>query len=1012
VDDQGETKHTKVTDYKPSLFTKTEEDGDAVSIFGYPLKQIEFENIKAAKNFYEQYKDVDGMTIEGNYKFANQFTIELCEGKTPDYDPQKIRGCILDIEVSAPEFPKPEQALYPIDAVTFYDTIANKFTAFGLGEYHRSKDNTKVNELNLDVDYTQCSSENELLLSIVNFISNGSFHFTSGWNSESFDMPYIVNRITNMMGEKVAKRLSPYGMINWTTVQSDYFSFQKVDIVGLPHLDYMNLYKKHTFVPRESYSLNFIAGAELGDEKLSYEEEGSLANLSKVNFQKYISYNIIDVDIIRRLDEELGLFDITQTLAYLTISNYEDTLGTVRLWEQLIAKELYARQIVPLCSPVSNTYRPYPGGYVSEPQVGRHEWVSSFDLNSLYPMLEVQINISPETFIPRHDLPSELAELQDQLRIRDIDCYYQQVMNLVDKEVDLSVLKKHNVSMSAAGQFYRRDIKGIIPTIKDEIYSSRKQFKKKMLQAQAKLDQLKGMEDTDEYHYWKREEAKNNNIQMAFKILINSGYGALANKHFTYFRIENAESITSTGQLVNRWTSERVNKLLNELATNKNYKNYVINNDTDSVAGDSVIYVNGDPITIEEYFNTQRDFIVYDTFNEHYVASVSGDTSYGSDDAFSLVKRPVKYVMKHKTQKRMYRVTVNGKSVTVTADHGLMVNRGGELVKVRPGDVRVSDKLISLTCESDTEIGSITQHDDYQIEDLGIVEDYVYDIEVEDVHNFIANDILVHNSAYFELSDIASILCPDEEDPYAVTDKLDEFLKQVISPSIQSQTEELCDYLNNYENKMVWEREVISTSSINVAKKRYAMLVTDSEGVRFTTPKLKIIGLDSKRSSTPAWAKKGLEICYRLALEDKKDEMHQFIETFEKEFYTLPISDIAIPRSVSSIEKYMDGHGGYIKGTQKHVKAAILHNTIVEQKELKHIDKLKSGNKFKFIELKKPNPYNGDVIGFLSYLPKEFEIEKYVDKQVTFESGFLKPLSNFLTAINWSTEEKIDLFDF
>ena len=328
--------------------------------------------------------------------------------------------------------------------------------------------------------------------------------------------------------------------------------------------------------------------------------------------------------------------------------------------------------------------------------------------------------------------------------------------------------------------------------------------------------------------------------------MLNAGYGALANKHFTYFRVENAESITSTGQMVNRWTSERTNILVNKLTNNQT--RMIINNDTDSV--------------------------------------------------------------------------------------------------------------------------------------------------------------------YLSFEDVVNVLCPDETDPFVITDKLDQFIKEIVTPDIQNQTQALCEYLNNCENKMVWAREVISPVSINIAKKRYAMLVTDSEGVRFSKPKLKIIGLESKRSSTPKWAKKGLEHCYQLALEDKKDEMHRYITQFEKDFYKMPVSDIAIPRSVSSIEKYMDGKGGYIKGTPKHVKAAILHNRIIDERNIAHVDKLKSGNKFKFVELIKPNPYNESVIGFLSYLPKEFEIEKYIDRQVTFESGFLKPLSNFLDAIHWSTEEKVDLFDF
>lgn len=490
VDDQGNTHHTKVDDYKPTLFTKSDEPTDYKSIFGYYLKPIEFDNIKSAKSFFEQYKDVDGFEIEGNCKFANQFTIELYEGKTPNFDPSIIKGCVLDIEVTAPEFPKPEEAKYPIDAICMYDTANDTYTVYGLGDYDHSIDETDAAQLN--VKYTKFTREDDLLRSIVNFIGENKFHYTSGWNSETFDMVYIVNRITNVLGKSWANRLSPYKIINSHTIRNDFGkSTEKVEIVGLPHLDYMALYKKHIFTPRESYSLGYIASEELGETKLSYEEEGSLSNLSRNNFQKYISYNIKDVNLIKRLEDKLGLFNLTHTLAYYCISNFEDTLGTVRLWEQLIAKELYVRGKVPLAYAKTNHYRSYPGGYVSEPRVGRHNWVASYDLNSLYPHLEMQINISPETYIPRAELPDELIELQDKLAVQDTSIYYEQVMNLVNKEIDLTILKKHNVSMSAGGHFYRKDIKGVIPEIKEDIYKNRKVFKKAMLQAEQEIDHIK-----------------------------------------------------------------------------------------------------------------------------------------------------------------------------------------------------------------------------------------------------------------------------------------------------------------------------------------------------------------------------------------------------------------------------------------------------------------------------------------------------------------------------------------
>lgn len=490
VDDQGNTRHTKVNDYKPMLFTKSEESTEYKSIYGYNLKPIKFDSIKSAKSFFEQYKDVDGFEVEGNYKFANQFTIELYEGKPPNFNPAIIRGCILDIEVTAPEFPKPEEAKYPIDAICMYDTVSDVYTVFGLGDYDHSIDETDAAQLN--IKYTKFTREDDLLRAIVNHIPENDFHYTSGWKSETFDMVYIVNRITSVLGKSWASRLSPYKIINSQTIRNEFGdTTEKVEIVGLPHLDYMSLYRKHIFIPRESYSLGSIASEELGETKLSYEEEGSLSNLSKNNFQKYISYNIKDVNLIKRLEDKLGLFNLTYTLAYYCISNFEDTLGTVRLWEQLLAKELYVRGKVPLAYVKTNHYHSYPGGYVSEPQVGRHNWVASYDLNSLYPMLEIQVNISPETYIPRAELPDELIELQDKLAVQDTSTYYEQVMNLVNKDVDLSVLKKYNVSMSACGQFYRRDIKGIIPQIKAVIYDNRKKYKKQMLQSQQQIDLIK-----------------------------------------------------------------------------------------------------------------------------------------------------------------------------------------------------------------------------------------------------------------------------------------------------------------------------------------------------------------------------------------------------------------------------------------------------------------------------------------------------------------------------------------
>lgn len=847
IDEEGKTHHTKINDYRPTLFVKTDNpESEFKSIYGYGLNEVKFDSIKDAKAFVEKYKHVDGMTIEGNTKFANQFVIELFEGKTPEYNASMLRGAIIDIEVTAPEFPKPTEAKYPVDLMTVYDTQSKIYTVFSLHNYDQSIDDTDAGKLK--INFKKFNNEVDLLTSFVSYMQENSFNWISGWNSSGFDTPYLANRIRNLLGEKILNKLSPYGRVNIREYIDDYGKDAiSVEIFGLTELDYMHMYKKHIYTPRENYKLDFICEAELGKKKLSYEEEGSLFNLSKTNPQKYVSYNLIDVLRLKELEDKLELFQVMYALGYYCFSNLDAGLNTVDPWECLIAKELYIRGMVPLARREDRPFRPYPGGYVAVPQVGLHKWEVSFDLNSLYPHIEMQVNISPETHIARKDLPEELIEIQDLLAVTDHKNYFVQCQNLVNKEVDLSVLKKYNVSMSANGQFYRKDIKGIIPAINEDLYNSRKKYKKMMLAAEQKLADAKVAKlPKSEILAIEAEVSRYNNLQLALKVLLNGGYGALANKYFLYFMVENAEAITTTGQVVNMWTSNRVNDLLNKILDNKKKKDYIVCGDTDS--------------------------------------------------------------------------------------------------------------------------------------------------------------------SYFELFDVVKSSGLLNESNDTIADFLHEFCKDVLTPEINEYTDELCAYFNNVENKMVWEREAIASSAIHCAKKRYAMLVIDSEGVRYKEPKLKIVGLESKTSSTPAWSKPLLEQCYKLCLEEKESEFHDFIIESRKTINSLDPSQIAIPSGINGIENYLLDDGGCSKGTPKHVRAAIIHNRLIKDKGLSHIDEIKSGGNLKYLSLNKPNPINEDVIGFEKYLPKEFGLDKYVNYNEAYTKGFEDPLINYIRAIGWTTEPVVSLF--
>lgn len=480
--------YSKVVDfYKPSLYTKTDDqNAEWHSIYDEPLKKVELNSIKAAKSFADQYKDVPTMGINGNSNYENQFIIELFEGKQPEYEDSNIRVGYLDIEVHSPdEFPKPNKAKHPINAVTVYDSVEKTFYAFGLeyegsGTYDldRLDDETRSKVEHLNVVYYPFTNEIDLVRNLLQHISDHGYDCITGWNSEGFDIPYTVNRSYNILGQQQTKKLlSPFNMIDHREFLNGFGQESETyNIIGLPHLDYLQMYKKHTFTPRESFKLDFIAEAELGEKKLSYDEEKNLATLYENNYAKFIAYNIRDVDLMVRLDEKLGLFGLTYAMMYYTLSNFEDTLGTVKIWEQLIAKFLYTKNIAPPFKRQSTGEdRDFEGAYVKEPIKGFHDWVVAFDLSSLYPHLEQQFNIGPETIIK--NVPDELIELRKKVTFDD----------LLDGKADVTeTLKKHKVTMAPNKEFYRLDKMSFFSEIKRELYSERKGYKKRMLGAEQK----------------------------------------------------------------------------------------------------------------------------------------------------------------------------------------------------------------------------------------------------------------------------------------------------------------------------------------------------------------------------------------------------------------------------------------------------------------------------------------------------------------------------------------------
>jgi DNA polymerase elongation subunit (family B) len=267
------------------------------------------------------------------------------------------------------------------------------------------------------------------------------------------------------------------------------------------------------------------------------------------------------------------------------------------------------------------------------------------------------------------------------------------------------------------------------------------------------------------------------------------------------------------------------------------------------------------------------------------------------------------------------------------------------------------------------------------------------------------------DSVYLNLSGLVQKFIPNESTKKK-TDYLDNCSEKIILPFIEKKFKELSKIMNAYENKMQMGREVIADKGIWTAKKRYMLNVLDSEGVRYSEPKLKIMGIETTRSSTPEFVRKHLKRAINITMNGTEQDMIDFVESCRKEFYSLPPEDIAFPRSVNGLNKYSDRGTIYKKSTPIAVKGALIYNHYIDLFKIsKKYRKIQEGDKIKFLMLKTPNPLGGvmgkdQVISFSNVLPKEFKLEGYIDYKLQFEKSFIDPLTSILDIIGWSTEKK------
>jgi DNA polymerase elongation subunit (family B) len=531
---------SEIVNYSPYLFIK-KPGGKFRTLDDEAVEKITFDNISEAKDFVSRYEDVSNMAIYGLDNFAYTYIFDNFKGEI-NYDPNIIRSITIDIECAADEgFPDIGQADKEITAITMrYKGAAY---VFGCGNFKPTDQN---------IFYMKCRDEATLLTKFIQAWKEIDPDIVTGWNIEFFDIPYLFNRIKRVLSFEDVKKFSPWGIVVEKEIDFRNKKNQSYTPMGVSVLDYYQLYRKFTFGNQESYKLDFIAELELDEHKIDYSEYGNLLELYKNNYQKFIEYNIHDCVLVDRLDEKLKFIEQVMAFAYDAKVNYIDTMTTVRPWDVIIHNYLLERGIVIPKFKKQSDDEELVGGFVKEPKIGLSEWVVSLDLNSLYPHLIMQYNISPECFRGRiSEFPS------------------------VDDIIGGEYINNSEYSIAANGCKFTKEFQGFLPALMEKMYNDRVEYKSKMIEAKKRYEKTKDPEET-------KLIARYHNMQLAKKIQLNSAYGALGNPYFRWFNHNYAEAITLSGQLSIRWIAEKINQYLNTILKTKN-TDYVIASDTDSI---------------------------------------------------------------------------------------------------------------------------------------------------------------------------------------------------------------------------------------------------------------------------------------------------------------------------------------------------------------------------------------------------------------------------------------------
>ena len=797
--------------YKPTLYSLCQKQSQFKTLQGSSLSPIVFNSISEARDFKRNVA-TDNSPIFGMEKYQYQYISDNQRGEV-EWLKEYIKIFTLDIETSCENgFPDVENPIEEILCITVKNQNNKQIITWGIGDFKTDR---------LDVTFIRCNSEKELIRQFIEFWIKNYPDIITGWNTKFFDLPYLMNRIRSLVGDKIINRLSPWNLIEREQIVVRGRPQTIYNILGITMLDYLDLYRKFIPTKQESYKLTYIGKVELGETKADNPYD-TFKDWYTKDFQSFVSYNIQDVEIVDKLEDKLGLIELVITMAYDAKVNYNDVFSQVRTWDILIYNFLREENIIVPPKEENIKEEKYEGAYVKEPLPGLHKWIVSFDINSLYPHLIMQYNISPEKIIGMK--PANIS-----------------VNNLIYKKSELGYLKTQGACITPNGAMFKTDNKGFLPRLLDKMYQDRVFYREKMMTAKQEYQKTKDKKLL-------RLISRFHNIQWSKKIALNSAYGAIGNEYFRYYDVRQATAITSAGQFVIRFIETKINEYLNRILHTEDKIDYVVASDTDSIY-----------LTLE--------------------------------------------------------------------------------------------KLVEKVCVN--------------------------------------------------------------KDNKQVLSFIDKVVKTRIEPYINKCFKELAEYTNAFEQRMVMKREVIANKGLWTTKKRYMLNVLDEEGIVFDEPKIKIMGIEAVRSSTPEVCRGKIKDAISIIMNKDEDTLISFVAKFREEFTKYQAEQISFPRSCNNLAKYGHAADIFIKGTPIHVKGALIYNHYLKMMKLtQKYPLIQEGDKLKFLLLKEPNPFKFNVVSYVTKLPIEFKLQQYIDYETQFEKTFLDPISFILNPIGWKYEKQSSLESF